>query len=742
MARHLDPEVQYSLVRNFARQTPINITITSVALVFTTWMVWPYTPAWLILPWIVIHGGLVGLLLTRWLWRRRVRSIAIPKHHTLSLAERAEGAQRRAIAFALVSGLLWGSTTFALPYLPERYDAALTIIVGALAGGATTTLSAIPAAAACYALAAILPFSIYFFAQGTDPASISLGVLAAVMGFAMSWASRSVHGTFLDDVAARVAATKALEDLRSDREDWLQVAQSTDAFALFDSNQKLKFWNQAFADLIREDERPAELAGAAWPNLIDALAHSEDISIGLLTHAERRQRYLSLSQTLDDPLVERLSDGRWMRSVVRPTSNKSFVWLVQDITAERSRENTEIKLRARLAEAKQLQTIGQFAGGVAHDFNNVLGAIQSFAEYIAQLPIADDAQRAARRIVTACERGAGMVHNILQLATASRVEKVAFRFGIAFEQAVNLLNTRKPETAKFEATDSTGATLIEANASQMVQLLMNLVANAFTALKRAPGRVELRAVAMDVDTLTASQFFDAAAGRDSLTEASDGASQYVFGMLLPNVKYVKISVEDTGAGIEPTLLPRIFDPFVSTKESTLRTGFGLAVVRSVVLVSEGALSVRSKLGAGTTFDVYIPVAVAETASATTIQPNSAAAQKVLIVDDDMDVADGMALALKGLGHDTRAIYDPLEALALIKSDPHAWPVLVIDMSMPNMTGDVLAEEVRKLSSLARIFIYTGRATDQLRTTAARLNVEGVLQKPLDPKSFSAIIGRG
>jgi signal transduction histidine kinase/CheY-like chemotaxis protein len=744
MSPALNAEVQYALIRNFARQTPINVVSTFIAVTFTAWMVSPFVPGIYLWPWVVAHLGLFTFLFALWVRRYlSVRSGAPPRPRSAQpLEARIHRARLRAIIIALLSGVMWGLTAAALPFLPDKYQVALVIIVGGMAGGSTTTLSGIPQAAALYAFTAIIPFSVYFFEVGADPASITIGVLAMFMAIAMIWASRSVHGTFLDDVAARVAATKALEDLRSAREDWLQVAQSTDAFALFDEHKLLKFRNQAFVDLLTGPDQRAPF-GAAWADLIERLAPSEEIGIGLVTREERLQRYLRQEHEPDEPLIERLADGRWLRSVMRHTESGSLLWLIQDITAERNRESVEIKLRARLAESKQLQTIGQFASGVAHDFNNVLGAIQAFAHYIADHPTANDVQGPARRIISACERGAGMVRNIMQLATASRVHNEPFKFANAFQQAVNLLPSSKPETADFIAEDLTAEATIDANESQIVQLIMNLVLNAFASLKRTAGKVSLRAARIDVDVATASQFFDAASGRDSVAETPDGSYQFVFGMLLPDKPYIKITVEDSGSGIEPSFLSRIFDPFVSTKDTTMRTGFGLAVVRSVVLASEGALAVHSRLGRGTTFEVYlavVPPPRAETGArplATTVPTP----RHILIVDDDVDGADGLALALRGLGHETLALYDPRAALDVVNARPDAWPVMVIDMAMPGMNGDELAVSVHRASPLTRLFLYTGRNSEALRATAAKIGVEAVLQKPVDPHALSELIGR-
>ncbi len=744
MANALHPEVQYSLIKNFARQTPINVTVTTAAIAFVSWMVWPYVPLWMSLPWVIAHIGLPAVIFIRWQMRRaaRQRSGTVPPP-PVSIEIRARRSGQRAIIFALYSGVMWGLTAFALPYLPDRYDVALIVIVGALAGGATTTLSAIPLAAGAYALTSVVPFSIYFFAQGADPASISLGTLALVMSFAMVWASRSVHGTYLDDIAARVAATQKLDELLSAREDWLQVAQTADAFALFDEHKRIKFRNSAFISLLAGPD-PKSPAGETFASLVARLVPSEETSIGILTQEEREQRYLHQQDQPDEPLVERLADGRWVRSMLRRTASGSMVWLIQDITSERSRETTEIKLRARLAEAKQLQTIGQFAGGVAHDFNNVLGAIQAFAEFITLSSANPDGQKsAAQRIIKACERGAGMVRNVMQLATASRIEKETFRVGNAFQQAVSLLAARKPDAATFDVQDNMGNAYIDANESQIVQLIMNLVVNAFSALNNNAGQVNLRASCIDVDTTVATQFFDAAADLDGVTEALGGGHQYVFGMLLPEKPYVKIVVEDSGTGIEPEFLPRMFDPFISTKDTTMRTGFGLAVVRSVVMASEGALCVRSAPGKGTTFEVYIACVAAPHAAregdALTQTGSEMSLNSVLIVDDDIDAADGLALALTGLGHRVRAIYDPRVALDEVTRNPGAWPVMVIDVSMPGMNGDELATQVRKLSPLTRMFLYSGRTSDALRATAAKIGVESVLQKPIDPRALSTMI---
>lgn len=736
-------EVQYNLIRNFARQTPVNATVTSFSVIFSTLMLWPYVPTSALVAWATLHLALVSLLFVRWMQRylqaRRGKVLVSAPRAPLEM--RVARGSRRAILFAIISGVLWGATVFTLPYLPPVQTVAMVIVVSAMTGGATTTLSAIPMAAAAYALTTPIPFSVYFFLRGFDSAFFFLGLQALVMTAGMLWASRSVHGTFIEDVKARIEATEALEELRRSRDEWLDVAQSTDAFALFDADKQLKFWNAEFERLITTGSVSVR-AGLSWEELLAGFEPSESESSGLITAQERHDRYVRHLPHADDPFIERLADGRWIRSVMRPTERGNLVWLVQDITAERQREAVEMKLRARLSESKQLQTIGQFASGVAHDFNNVLGAIQSFAEFMTMPASKPDGRLlAAQRIVKACERGAGMVRNILQLATASRIEKATFKFASAFDQAVNILPRERPENVTFTIDNRAESSFVDANESQVIQLLLNLIVNAFAALKGRVGRISLYADQINVDTATVSRFFNAAANLDGVTTALDGSSQFVFGMLLPEQPYVKIVIEDNGVGIEPDLLSRIFDPFVTTKESTLRTGFGLTVVRSVVLASDGALLVRSTVGKGTTFEVYLPVIAAPSANQAAPAPNQPheGNERVMVVDDDPDSADGLVLALRGMGYDAVAIYEPGGALAEYVSSPQAWDAVVADQAMPGMGGHELAARIKQVRADARIFLYTGHASDELRQRAAGIGVAGVLQKPVDPKILAGLI---
>ncbi len=317
-------EVQYALIKNFARQTPVNVTVTTFTIGFVIWMTYPYVPGILLFPWVALHLGLPALLFARWSWRRRAQSPDAQIEPRKSIGERAVAARRRAIIFALYSGVMWGSTVAAMIYLPSRLQVALTIIVGALVGGATTTLSAIPLAAGLYGITAIVPFSAYFFLFGTENASVILGSLAIIMLSGMIWASRSVHGTYLENIQARVSADAALVGLKDARDDWLDIAAASDAFALFDRDKKLKFWNEAM-------EKAVTIPFEIGLPMSAMVTHVSGETISGVPAGERYGNYLPDQDNTDRQTLERWNDGRWVRSIWRRTPRGYYVWRAQEI---------------------------------------------------------------------------------------------------------------------------------------------------------------------------------------------------------------------------------------------------------------------------------------------------------------------------------------------------------------------------------------------------------------------------
>jgi len=218
----------------------------------------------------------------------------------------------------------------------------------------------------------------------------------------------------------------------------------------------------------------------------------------------------------------------------------------------------------------------------------------------------------------------------------------------------------------------------------------------------------------------------------------------MFGRLDRDCDYVRIDVSDSGKGIAPELLPRIFEPFYTTKHRQGGTGLGLAVVQSVVSFYDGALYVDSGEGKGTTFSIYLPLtemAVQAPLDGVAAEPKATGSERILIVDDDVDVADMLSIGLVRLGYEVAAVNDPVEALATFSQDPDSWDLAILDRVMPEMDGITLAGRLRAVRSGLPVILCTGLDDGTIEHGDGRGAFDAFFTKPVAPAQIAGAIRR-
>jgi CheY-like chemotaxis protein len=269
------------------------------------------------------------------------------------------------------------------------------------------------------------------------------------------------------------------------------------------------------------------------------------------------------------------------------------------------------------------------------------------------------------------------------------------------------------------------------------QILLNLCINANDALMGKPGRVtiSLSRVVADAGTLAG----DLGHGpRDEL-----GVTRLASGTLKPGRGYAAIVVADTGVGMTADVTQQIFDPFFTTKERGQGTGLGLSVVHAIVMAHEGACSVSTRVGVGSVLAIYLPLAdaAAVTEPDTSQTRKLAGRERVLIVDDEVMVADMLAIGLDRLGYEAVTLNDPDEALAIVTVNPSAWDVIVSDQVMPGMKGLTLFQGIRRVSTTLHMILCTGFSDGNTEEEAMALGIDAFFLKPVSPEQIAAAIRR-
>ncbi|MBN1905315.1 MAG: DUF3365 domain-containing protein [Deltaproteobacteria bacterium] len=377
------------------------------------------------------------------------------------------------------------------------------------------------------------------------------------------------------------------------------------------------------------------------------------------------------------------------------------------------------KLEAQLQQTQKMEGIGILAGGIAHDFNNILAPIILHSQ-IAMDDIAQDSplQVSMKEIYRAAIRARDLVRQILTFARKGQDSRIVLRASLAVKEAMKFLRSTIPATIEIRLDIKTEHDTILANPTQINQIVMNLCANASYDMKEKGGII----------TVTLDN-----------GDEKDGDRS---GCDLPTGQYLRLSVMDTGPGITPEIINRIFEPYFTTKGPGEGTGLGLAIIHGIVKSHEGGIAVETSPGVGTTFFIYLPLvdgnAVIEEDKKTEIKKGR---ERVLFVDDEDAAITAMKKILIRLGYTATTSNSSRDALKIFKDNPAGFDLLITDMTMPAMTGLQLVREVRSIRPDMPVILCTGYS-DQIDDEKAEMaGVNEFLIKPLSMYDIAGAIRR-
>ena len=367
------------------------------------------------------------------------------------------------------------------------------------------------------------------------------------------------------------------------------------------------------------------------------------------------------------------------------------------------------KLEAQLQQAQKMEAIGTLSSGIAHDFNNILSCVSGYTELALDItekgtPLYNNLQE----VFSAAMRATDLIKQILTFNRQTDQKLKPLNVQLIIREALKLIISILPSTIKIKHNISNKCGLVMADASQIHQVAMNLLTNAFHAMEDEGGKLDvtLKEVALDMDDL------------------KDPA-------MVPG-QYVCLTVSDTGTGIDESLIDRIFDPYFSTKGKHKGTGLGLSTVYGIVKSHGGNISVHSEPGKGTEFHVYLPVIQtrAETKKTRVISPVEMGTEQILFVDDEEQIARMLQQILEGLGYHVTARTSSVEALETFRAAPDKFDLVITDTTMPNMTGVELAKKLMEIRSDIPIIICTGFSEKISEDKAKAMGIRGFLMKPI------------
>ena len=395
-----------------------------------------------------------------------------------------------------------------------------------------------------------------------------------------------------------------------------------------------------------------------------------------------------------------------------------LIGVLQNVTDKRRAEEERHRLEARLHQAEKMEAIGSLAGGIAHDFNNILGAILGYAEMLQGRTQAGSRERKyADTIASAGERGKALVAQVLTFSRAATPEKSPVDLRLLVEEVIEVLKGAMPSNIRLYESMPAAPAMTLGNVTHLHQLAMNLLTNAIQAM---PGGGDLKV---------------------SIALVDNPDERLLRGGALPAGRFVVFEVEDQGAGIPPEVMPKIFDPFFSTKERGKGTGLGLSIAHGVARSHGGAIEVESRPGAGTRFTVYLPESAAPQAVDARAAPAAPAGsgQAILVVDDELPLVELATEMLGEMGYACVGFTSSRAALEEFRRAPERYSALVTDEVMPELSGCELCVAVRAVVPHLPVLlasVYGGAGFEQ-RAGAAGVN--RMLPKPWSRQELAAAL---
>ncbi len=384
-----------------------------------------------------------------------------------------------------------------------------------------------------------------------------------------------------------------------------------------------------------------------------------------------------------------------------------------DISRIKELEQERLKTEVQLRQSQKMEAIGTLAGGIAHDFNNILAAIIGYTE-LAHDMIApkDEVHEYLEEVLRAGSRARDLVQQILTFSRQAEQEVKPVQVNLLVKETLKLIRASLPATIEIRHSAQCDA-MIMADPTQVHQILMNLCTNAGHAMQEKGGRLEVR---LDNITLEAPEF--------------DEAFTAIPDKIKPG-HYLRLTVGDTGRGMEKEMVSRIFDPFFTTRGKGQGTGMGLAVVHGIVDALDGFITVKSEPSKGATFNVFLPAL--ERRSQPEIRPEKmipTGHENILLVDDEISVARMGKNLLTSLGYRVVSVTDSRRAIEIFREQPDHFDLVLTDMTMPGLTGDELARQIMQIDPLIPVVLCTGYSVCIDEKKAMAMGIRAFISKPV------------
>ncbi|NQD94237.1 PAS domain S-box protein, partial [Pseudomonas sp. CrR25] len=412
-------------------------------------------------------------------------------------------------------------------------------------------------------------------------------------------------------------------------------------------------------------------------------------------------------------------------AVVQGGEGPRFICYLRDITERKRAEEERVRLEQQLRQAQRMEAIGHLTGGIAHDFNNLLTSMLGYTvmaqEQVEQLQH-ERLGKYLARVQRSAEKARGLIQQMLTFSRGSRGKPQTVALDLLLDDFIKLVESTLPATVELDTQLAHDLPAVQVDPVQLEQVLMNLCINARDAM----GSVGQLSVSLGL-----------AEHREAICAS---CQQGVRG------RFVALTVRDSGPGIDPLVCAHMFEPFFSTKASGQGSGMGLSMVHGIVHEYGGHILLETAPDAGATFQILIPPLGQGEGDAPQVRafkaqplPHSALHGQVAVVDDDPLVAEFMGELLDGWGLEARLFCDAQQASEQLLSDPYAWDFIILDQSMPRLSGLQLARRLLAARADLPIVLYTGFSDALVEVEVLEQGLKALLTKPLDQARLHGLL---
>jgi PAS domain S-box-containing protein len=470
------------------------------------------------------------------------------------------------------------------------------------------------------------------------------------------------------------------------------------------------------------NDNAASFAGYLPEDLIgiksDSIIHHEDRD--MVKENARKMLRGGRNFPYEFRIIGKQKQIRWIMETVASITfdgKPAILGNSMDITEQKQAQEVQNHLEAQLSQAQKMEAIGTLAGGIAHDFNNILTAVICNAEMACEEAKKKKRREHLNEVLHASYRAKDLISRILTFSRQQEQKKHPVQINLIVREGIKLLRSSIPTTIQIRQKIISIPTMVLADPTQIYQILLNLCTNAADAMLEKGGT-------MDVHL--------------SHVNLSQEEIPHVHGLKPGN--YAKLTVADTGRGIDPAIIDRIFDPFFSTKAPGKGTGLGLSVVYGIVKDHNGAVDVFSEPEKGTSFSVYLPLLeVSEEVEEKEDEPIPSGNERILFVDDEPILVNTGEQVLSSLGYQVTAMRSSVGALEAFHKRPDTFDLVITDMIMPGMTGVELATIMREIRPDVPIILSTGFSESVTEEKVKSLGIRRLMMKPFSKRSMAKVV---